>query len=61
MSGAEALAVIGIIANIVALVNFGIEVFDRANDFGGDVNEVPRAFRDVQSVLPLLANTLRKT
>src|SRR6266480_6518399 len=61
MSGAEALTVIGIIANIVAIVDFTIEVIDRAKGFGGNVKEVPKAFQDVQSVLPLVANTLRKT
>ncbi|KAI9775356.1 MAG: hypothetical protein M1839_001272 [Geoglossum umbratile] len=61
MSGAEALAVISIISNIVTLVDISIEVFDRAKAFSGDVKEVPKAFQDVQSVLPLVANTLRKT
>ncbi|KAI9738818.1 MAG: hypothetical protein M1834_008325 [Cirrosporium novae-zelandiae] len=50
MSGAEALAVISIISNIIGLV-----------DFGGDIKQLPAAFRDFQNTLPLLAQVLSRT
>lgn len=61
MSGVEALAVVSIIANIVAVVDFSVEVIDRAKRFGGDVKDVPEEFREVRRTLPLIASTLQKT
>jgi N-terminal domain on NACHT_NTPase and P-loop NTPases len=61
MSGIEALAVIGIIANIIALVDFSVKVYDRAKGFGDEVKDVPEEFREVRRILPLVANTLEKT
>jgi len=60
MSGAEALVVIGIIANVLQLVEFSGEVIDRAQGFKSQAREVPEAFRDAQSVLPVICNALRK-
>jgi len=61
MSGAEALLVIGIIANIVQLVDFTSKVVGRVKDSAQDSRSIPKAFRNIQVTLPLLANTLRKT
>ena len=60
MSGAEALAVIGIVANIIQLVDFSGKVISRIKEYSGDVHKVPKAFRETQTVLPLIANALQK-
>jgi hypothetical protein len=61
MSGAEALAVIGIIANIIAIVDFSTKIYDRAKSFSGDLKEVPEEFREVRSLLPLISKCLDST
>jgi hypothetical protein len=58
---AEALVVIGIIANVIALVDFSRDILDRAGDFGGKVKNVPKAYRDLKVILPLVGDTLGKT
>lgn len=61
MSGAEALAVISIIANIVQLVDFTSKVVGRVKDSAQDGHSIPKVFRNIQVTLPLLASTLRNT
>src|SRR5271167_2030297 len=61
MSGAEALAVVGVIANVIALVNFSSEVLGRVEDFTGKTKDVPKAFQSLKTVLPLIGTTLSKT
>jgi hypothetical protein len=61
MSGAEALAVIGIIANVIALVDFTTDTIRRFQDFKEKQDTVPQAFHDLASRLPLIGTTLRKT
>lgn len=61
MSGAEALVVLGIIANIAAVVDFTGKVLGRIKDASDNVHDIPKAFRDVQSSLPLLTNALKRT
>jgi hypothetical protein len=39
---AEALAVVGVVASIVQLVDFGSEVFHRLNDFQSSLGEIPK-------------------
>lgn len=58
MSGAEALVVINIITSVVALVDFSRKVVSQAKEYGEKVDEVPEAFRDIETTLPLFANTL---
>ncbi len=58
MSGAEALVVIGIVASIIQLVDFSSKAVARIKGLSEDVHNVPKAYRDVQSILPLVANTL---
>ncbi len=56
MSGvAEASAIIGIIAGVVALVDAIIKICDAA----GDTEGLPAAFREVAQRLPLVQDTLR--
>ena len=61
MSGAEALLVLGIIANIFQVVEFSNKAIGRVKESGQDLHDIPNAFREVQITLPLLANTLGKT
>ena len=61
MSGAEAVAVIGIIANIISLAKFSRDVVSQIKELSESVHGVPRAFRDIETVLPLLTTTLAQT
>ena len=61
MSGVEALAVISIVANITALTEFSCDVVSRIREFGENAHEVPKAFRDIQTVLPLISSTIART
>jgi hypothetical protein len=40
---AEAVAVVGLVASIVQLVDFGTRVVERLNEFAEASNEVPRS------------------
>ena len=61
MSGVEALAVISVIANIVALTEFSYDVVSRIKEYSENAHNVPKAFRDIQAVLPLISSTLVRT
>ncbi|KAL9045449.1 MAG: hypothetical protein Q9214_001508 [Letrouitia sp. 1 TL-2023] len=61
MSGVEALFILGIIANISQVVDFTNKAIERIRESGQNLRDIPKAFRDVQTTLPLLANTLSKT
>ncbi|KAL9100662.1 MAG: hypothetical protein Q9163_003989 [Psora crenata] len=60
MSGAEALAVVGVIANIVALLDYSKRCVTRINDFSDRTKGLPRNFRDIEVMLPIIADTLSK-
>ncbi len=55
MPGAEAIAVIGLIAAVIDIVQATKKVYDAANDATG----LPEAFREVAKNLPLVEDTLR--
>jgi hypothetical protein len=57
---AEALAVVGIVSSIIQVVEFSTKVAERLNDFASTVGEVPRAFRHIQTELPLIIDSLRR-
>lgn len=57
---AEALAVVGIVSSIIQVVEFSTKVVERLNDFASSVGEVPRAFRHIQTELPLIIDSLRR-
>lgn len=59
-SGAEALAALGLIVNVLALVDFSRDVFEQAGDLGGKVKDVPKASRDLKVVLRLTSDTSEK-
>lgn len=58
---ADPLTVIGIVANIVQLVDFSTKVLARLNEFQSTLGEIPRAFRHIKAELPVLQETLRQT
>ena len=57
---AEALAVVGVVSSIVQLVDYAAKVVARLNDFARSAGEVPRAFRQIKTELPLIADSLRR-
>ncbi|KAF2737831.1 hypothetical protein EJ04DRAFT_460527, partial [Polyplosphaeria fusca] len=57
---AEALAVVGVVASIVQLVDFSTRVVSRLDEFYSVAKEVPKSFRHVKTELPLLATTLEQ-
>ncbi|KAL8670313.1 MAG: hypothetical protein Q9168_005144, partial [Polycauliona sp. 1 TL-2023] len=61
MSGAEALAVLGIIANSVGVIDFTAKILGRIKDASENAHNIPKAFRDVKVTLPLLSNALKQT
>jgi hypothetical protein len=61
MSGVEVLSVIGIISNILQIIDFSVDVYERAKNFSQDVNDIPKAFRNTSEVLPLVKSALQQT
>ena len=58
MIGAEALAVVAIIANILQFVDFTGKAISRVKEYGEDAQDIPKTFRDIQTGLPLVVHTL---
>lgn len=58
---AEAIALVGVVASIVQLVDFGSKVLHRLNDFQSSLGEIPKIFRHVKAELPILLETLNQT
>lgn len=61
MSGVEALAIVGLVSNIIPFVEFGKKIVDRLHDYETQAQEVPKALRDIKTELPLLLSTLNET
>ena len=61
MSGAEAIAVLGIIASTPSIIDFTSKILERIKEAGENVHNIPKAFRDVQITLPLLSHALKQT
>lgn len=57
---AESLAIVGVVASIVQLVDFSTRVVRRLEEFHSVTGEVPRSFRHVKAELPLLETTLQQ-
>ncbi|KAF2734854.1 hypothetical protein EJ04DRAFT_563839 [Polyplosphaeria fusca] len=57
---AETLAVVGVVANIVQLVDFCTRVVSRLDEFYSVAKEIPKSFRHVKTELPLLTTTLEQ-
>ena len=58
---AEAVAALSLTASIFQVISFGSKVVARLKDFKSDINEFPKAFRDIKTELPLLLDTLKRT
>jgi N-terminal domain on NACHT_NTPase and P-loop NTPases len=58
---AEALAVVGIVANIIQLIDFGSRVLKRLEEYQSKLGEIPEAFRHIKTELPVLLDALRQT
>ena len=61
MSGAEVVVVVGLIANIVSLLDCGGKIVGRLGEFRSRTEGVPETFRDLKTELPLLLKTLDET
>jgi hypothetical protein len=57
---AEALAVVGIVANITQLVDFGAQVLKRFEEYQSTLTEIPEAFRHIKAELPVLLDALTR-
>jgi N-terminal domain on NACHT_NTPase and P-loop NTPases len=57
MSGAEAIAVLGVISSIISIVDGTKQVYDAATSAEG----LPEAFREVATRLPIISDILGKT
>lgn len=51
---AEALAVVGLVGNILGFVDFAQKVASRLNEFSSDLEGVPKSLRQIQAELPLI-------
>jgi hypothetical protein len=58
---AEAVAIVGVVASIVQLVDFGSKVLRRLNEFQSSAGEIPKTFQHVKAQLPVLLDTLGQT
>lgn len=58
---AEALAVIGITASIIQLVDFGSRLLGRLDTYQTQIGGIPEAFRHIKAELPVLLDALRQT
>lgn len=58
---ADPLTVVGIIANIVQLVDFSTKVLSHLEDFQANLEEIPKAFRHIEAELLVLQDALKRT
>lgn len=57
---AEAIAVVGLTASVVQLVEISTKLIVRINDFSSSMDRCPRLFHDLQVRLPMLSQTLNQ-
>jgi hypothetical protein len=57
---AEALAVVGVVASIVQLLDFSTTVLCRLKEYQSSLGEVPKSFRQIDKELPLLLHTIQQ-
>lgn len=57
---AEAVAIVGLVASIVQLVDFGGKLGERIDEFASATHEVPASFRAIRLQLPLAINALQR-
>jgi hypothetical protein len=58
---ADPLTIVGIVANIIQLVEFTTKVLERLDDFQSNLGEIPKAFRHIRAELPVLQDALKQT
>jgi ABC-type transporter Mla subunit MlaD len=58
---AEALAVVGVVANIIQLVDFTAKVLSRLNEYYTQAGEIPTSLRQIQAELAALQDALQRT
>lgn len=58
---AEALAAVGIVANVVQLVDFTAKVLSRLNEYHTQAGEIPTSLRDIKAELGALRDALQHT
>ena len=58
---AEAIAVVGLVAAIIQIVDLGKNIVQRLQDFRSRTNDIPGVFRDICTQLPLLLTDLERT
>jgi hypothetical protein len=56
---AEGLAVAGVIASIIQIVDFSAKVIRRLEEFHSAVGEIPKSLRHIHTELPVLSTTLQ--
>lgn len=61
MSGTEFLFLLGLIANIDGTIDLIGKIVQRVKDIKDSINDLPKAFRDIQSTVLVLENCLRNT
>jgi N-terminal domain on NACHT_NTPase and P-loop NTPases len=57
----EALAAVGIVANIIQIADFGSRVLKRLEEYRSELGEIPEAFRHIKAELPVLLDALQQT
>jgi hypothetical protein len=57
----EALVAVGIVANIIQIVDFGSRVLKRLEEYQSKLEEIPEAFRHIKAELPVLLDALQQT
>jgi hypothetical protein len=54
-------AAIQIVASIIQVIDVGVRIIERLDDFREKANGLPRTFRHISTKLPLLVDALRQT
>jgi hypothetical protein len=57
----EAIAIVGVVASISQLIQYGSKVLTRLDEFQSSLGDIPEVFRHVKSELPVLLDTLEQT
>lgn len=61
MSGVEAIFVLGLLANIAGVADVSLKALKRIREVSEGARGMPRAFQDIEHMLPILTNALDKT
>ena len=58
---AETLLAVGLVCNVIQFIDLGTKVVQRLDEYRFQVQEAPKAFKEVHVELPLLLDTLGQT